>query len=82
MKVKNVQVQEVEEWIARTVKETILGYIKPKALERAVEKDITEKIASWNWEINLEESCPGINKANGATAKKTKVSPMVCFETV
>jgi hypothetical protein len=82
VKVKNVHVQEVEEWIARTVKETILGYIKSKALERAVEKDIMEIIASWNWEIDLEESCPGIKKTNVAMAIKTKVSSMVCFETV
>jgi hypothetical protein len=39
-------------------------------------------MASWNWEIDLEESCPGMNKTNVAMATKTEVSSMVCFETV
>jgi hypothetical protein len=34
--------------------------ISPTALEKTVEKDITEKVATWNWEINLEEPYPGI----------------------
>jgi hypothetical protein len=59
VKVKNTHVQEVEEWIARPVKETIFGFIKSNALEKAVEKDINGKMAGWNWEINLEEPCLG-----------------------
>jgi hypothetical protein len=41
-----------------------------------------ERIASWNWEIDLDKPCPGINKTNVAMAMKRKVSVMVCFETM
>jgi hypothetical protein len=43
VKVKNIHVQEVEEWIARSVKETIFGYIKSNALEKVVERAINWK---------------------------------------
>ena len=72
VKVKNAHAQKVEEWVARTVKDTIFDYIKSNAMERAVEKVITERIASWSWEINMEGLCPA--------AMKRKVSTLVCFE--
>jgi hypothetical protein len=80
VKVKNAHAQKVEEWVARTVKDTIFDYIKSNAMERAVEKVITERIASWSWEINMEGLCPGLNKNNLEAAMKRKVSALVCFE--
>jgi hypothetical protein len=57
VKVKNkYHVQEVEKWITGLVQaKTIFGYYNYNAQEKAGEKDITEKVASWNWEIDLEE---------------------------
>jgi hypothetical protein len=66
VKVNNIHMQEVEKWIIGSVQDTIFGYINSNALEKAVEKDIAERVASWNWEIDLEEPCPGINKKNVA----------------
>ncbi len=64
--------QEVEKWITPgSVQETIFGYINCNALEKAVKKEIAEKVESWNWEIHLEEPCPGINKKNVAVGTKT-----------
>jgi hypothetical protein len=56
-----------------------LGFIKSNALDKAVEKGINEKMASLNWEMNLEEPCLGLNQKNVAMATKGKVSVMVCF---
>jgi hypothetical protein len=47
-KVKNKYVQEVEEWIATTVKETIFHYIKYNALRKTVEKRINEEMVRLN----------------------------------
>ena len=80
VKVKNAHAQKVEEWVARTVKDTIFDYIKSNAMERAVEKVITERIASWSWEINMEGLSTGVNKNNLGAAMKRKVSALVCFE--
>ena len=80
VKVKNAHVQKVEEWVARTVKDTIFDYIKSNAMERAVEKVITERIASWSWEINMEGLSTGVNNNNLGAAMKRKVSALVCFE--
>jgi hypothetical protein len=80
--VKNLLVEEVEEWIARLVKETSYGFIKSNALEKAVEEDIKDKMASWNWEINLEEPCLGLKQKNVAMATKGKMSVMVCYATM
>jgi hypothetical protein len=44
------------------------------ALEKEVENDINEKMASWNWEMNLEKSCLALNQKNLATAIKGKES--------
>jgi hypothetical protein len=72
-----------EKWIAGLVEdETIFGYINCNALEKAVQKDITEKVASWNWEIDLEEPCQDISKKNVAVGTKTTVSARVCFATL
>jgi hypothetical protein len=55
-KVKNKHVQEAEEWISITVKETLFKYIKSKALEKTVEnKRIHKEMARSNWEMNPEE---------------------------
>jgi hypothetical protein len=79
VKVKNINVQEVEKWIAGLVKETIFGCcINFYALEKPVEKAMAERVPSWNWEIDLEESCSGINKKNVAVETKTKASGTVC----
>jgi major membrane immunogen (membrane-anchored lipoprotein) len=43
-KVKNKHVQEVEEWSAATVKETIFHYIKSNALRKIAEKHINEEM--------------------------------------
>ncbi len=57
---KDIHVQEVEKW-------TIFGSINVNALEKVVETEgYAEKGAGWNWEIDLEEPCPGINKENVA----------------
>jgi hypothetical protein len=40
-----MHVQEVEEWIAARVKETVLAFIKSNALEKAAKKKIHDKVA-------------------------------------
>jgi hypothetical protein len=44
-----------------------------------VEKDIAERVASWNWENDLEEPPPGTNKKNVAMGTKTTVNATACF---
>jgi hypothetical protein len=39
-------------------------------------------MASWNWEMNLDEPCPGLNQKNVAMATKGKVSVMICSATM
>jgi hypothetical protein len=60
-KVKNKHVQQVDELIATTVKETLLHYIKSNALERTVEKRINKEMARSSWDMNLEEPCEGMS---------------------
>jgi hypothetical protein len=43
--------KRVKKWIYNLVKETMLSFIKSNDLEKVGEKDITERIASWNWEV-------------------------------
>jgi hypothetical protein len=63
-------------------KRDFIGLHQLNALEKAVEKDMNDKKTSWNWEMNLEEPCLGLNQRNVATATKGKVSAMVCFATL
>jgi hypothetical protein len=82
-KVKNKHVQEVEEWITTTVKETLFDYIKSKALEKTVEKRINKEMAKSNWEMSLEEPCEGMVKEDvSAMAMKKTVSAMICIGTI
>ena len=79
IKVKNKHVQDVEEWIATTVKETIFHYIKSDALEKTVEKRINEEMARSKWEMHLDKACGGLSKEDVAMAMKKEVSAMICF---
>ncbi len=79
VKVKNKHVQDVEEWIATTVKETIFHYIKSDALEKTVEKRINEEMARSKWEMHLDKACGGLSKEDVAMAMKKEVSAMICF---
>jgi hypothetical protein len=77
-KVKNKHVQEVDELIATTVKETLFHYIKSNALERTVEKCMNKEMARSSWDMNLEEPCEGMSKEDVAMAMKRNVSAMIC----
>jgi hypothetical protein len=79
IKVKNKHVQDVEEWIATTVKETIFHYIKSDALEKTVEKHINKEMARSKWEVYLDKPCGGLSKKDVAMAMKKEVSAMICF---
>jgi hypothetical protein len=46
-----------------------------------VERDINEKVASWNWEIDPEEPCSGINQKSVAVETETSASGTVCIAT-
>jgi hypothetical protein len=82
-KVKNKHVQEAEEWISITVKETLFKYIKSKALEKTVEnKRIHKEMARSNWEMNPEEPWEVMVKEDVAMAMKKTVSAMICFGTM
>jgi hypothetical protein len=74
-KVKNKHVQEVEEWIATTVKGTLFDCIKSKALEKIVEKGINEEMARSNWEMNLEEQYEGMVREDAAQPWRKKSVP-------
>jgi hypothetical protein len=65
VRVKNIHLQEVvKKWIKGSVQETIFGFSILQCSEKAVEKDIPGKVASWNSEVNLEEPCPGVSQKN------------------
>jgi hypothetical protein len=62
---------------------TVLGFIKSNALEKAVKKNINDKMASWNWEMdNLDEPCWGLNQkmwlVYGYTKRKIERDGVLC----
>jgi hypothetical protein len=60
----NKQVQEIQKRITNAVLQTVFKHIICQDLEEAVRKIIADRIAGWNWEIDLEEKLPFMTRVN------------------
>jgi hypothetical protein len=79
----HTHVQQLEKWIKGSVQQTILGgSINFNALGRAVEKHITESVASWYWDIPQQKQCPGEIKKDWVEGTRTSVKARISIATM
>jgi hypothetical protein len=76
---KNIKVQEVKKWITNAVRQTIFEQINCPVLEEAVRKINTDRVAGWNWEIDLGEASPFVTKTNVVLGAAESVRGMECI---
>jgi hypothetical protein len=79
---KNIQVQEVKKWITNAVRQTVFEHINCPVLEEAVRKTIADRVAGWNWEIDLGEASPLVTKTNVVLGAAESVRGMECIATL
>jgi hypothetical protein len=79
---KNIRVQEVQKWITNAVRQTIFEHINCPVLEEAVREIIADRVAGWNWEIDLGEGSPFVTKTNVVLSAAETVRGMECIATL
>jgi hypothetical protein len=79
---KNIRVQEVKKWITNAVRQTVFEQINCPVLEEAVRKTIADRVAGWNWEIDLGEASPLVTKTNVVLGAAESVREMECIATL
>jgi hypothetical protein len=79
---KNIRVQEVQKWITNAVRQTVFEHINCLVLEEVVRKIIADRVAGWNWEIDLGEASPFVTKTNVVLGAAESVRGMECIVTL
>lgn len=79
---KNIRVLEVQKWITNAVRQTVFEHINCPVLEESVRKIIADRVAGWNWEIDLEEESPFVTKTNVVLSAAESVRGMECIATL
>jgi hypothetical protein len=75
-------VQEVQKWITNVVRQTVFEHINCPVLEEAVRKIIADRVAGWNWKIDLGEASPFVTKTNVVLGAVESVRGMECITTL
>jgi hypothetical protein len=79
---KNIRVQEVQKWITNAVRQTIFEHLNCGEIEEAVRKTIADRVAGWNWEIDLGEESPFVTQTNVVLSAAESVRGMECIATL